>query len=92
MVGQVFVKASSRAKAYTRRQRTAILGSTPMNRAKRPLSALRALKSANRFISKGHGNQSFSRQLIEAARIDRTHIRNVVLKKHSKGRRRSVYS
>lgn len=90
-MGQVFVKASRRAKAYTRRQGVAMLRFTSMNRANRPLSALRTLKAASKFIARGHGIGGVSRALRDAAKMDRVHIQAVVSAKRMRGFRKSAY-
>lgn len=83
-MGQVYVRASRRAKAYTRRQQQAITAFTPANR--KPTSVLRALKSANKFISR-----RFSSVFRERAKIDRDHIRKALEIKLVRGGRKSAY-
>jgi len=91
-MGQVYVKASRRARAYTRRQRIAIGRFTPANKKK--MSALRSLKSANKFLSGSMHSQKdggLQRALHMGARVDRQIIREVIAMKRQVGGRKSVY-
>ena len=97
-MGQVYVRASRRAKAHTRKKKGAptarltgsIVRFTPGNKTHLP-SAIRAMRAANKFIGRGHGTFGQRRHLVAAAKLDRANISKALKIKKARGFRTSAY-